>query len=105
MTEFLLKYAKDGKHIQWWEESFSSIAEIVDQVFDWSDPQTFSKDEMMSVIEVEVVDGVHEWRGDVTSDVKELLRARDQVRMEREYMQHVSDYNFDMYCELNRRFA
>lgn len=99
--EFLLKYAEEGRFVQWYSESFSSLSEICEMLEDW----VMAGHELLSVIAIEVVEGQTEWRGDKTNEVKEMLKQRDHVRMETEYMNiNQPDIGFDLFCELNARF-
>lgn len=106
MTEFLIRKVTEGRHPEWMPESYSSLEAVLQQIEDWADPKTSSREEMANVLQTECVDGAFIIVGslDITHEIKERLKQRDMVRMEKEYAASGSDFGLEAYCELNARF-
>lgn len=106
MTEFLLRSITKGKFEEWHPESFSSLEAVCEQVEDWLKRTGDDVPEFLACLAIECVDGKWEWEGDATQDIRDRLKQRDTVRMEKEYMKDDNDrnYSFEAFCELHARF-
>lgn len=103
MTEYLLHYSNEGRWPQWYCDPFRSLEEVCE----WLEDGILAGHDLIAVLAVEMEDGRYIPAGslDVTGDVKERLKQRDQVRMETEYMTfNQPNITLEEYCECNARF-